>query len=139
MILLINVCSLSGLHFLSKNILSIGFATLFTHSQLLNEMFILSDKTHCCNGTFAFTLLLTKEYLTKRNYVQIYRVRYTQGSVLGPILFLLYTADLLQLVRRHHLHPHAFANDRFMGFATRRMLTLFVTVCLSALTTCQIG
>jgi len=22
-----------------------------------------------------------------------------------------YTADLLQLIRRHHLHPHAYADD----------------------------
>ena len=34
-----------------------------------------------------------------------------QVSVLGPILFLLYTADLLQLVRVHGLEPHLYADD----------------------------
>ena len=29
-----------------------------------------------------------------------------QGSVLGPILFILYTANLLQLIQTHGLHPH---------------------------------
>ena len=34
-----------------------------------------------------------------------------QGSVLGPILFLLYTADLLRLVEGHTLLPHLYADD----------------------------
>jgi len=34
-----------------------------------------------------------------------------QGSVLEPILFILHVADLLYLVRRHQLSPHAFADD----------------------------
>jgi len=41
--LLLSVFSLSGLHLLSKSILSNRFVKLFTHSQLFNEMFIFSS------------------------------------------------------------------------------------------------
>ena len=41
------------------------------------------------------------------------------GSVLGPILFLLYVADLILLIRRHQLVPHSYADDtQIYGFSS---------------------
>ena len=58
-----------------------------------------------------------------------------QGSVLGSILFLLYTADLLQLISRHLLHPRAFADDtQIYGFckpSTTDMLWQSLFACVN--------
>ena len=34
-----------------------------------------------------------------------------QGSVLGPVLFILYVADLAALIQKHDLSPHQYADD----------------------------
>jgi len=50
-----------------------------------------------------------------------------QGSVLGPILSLLYTAEVLQTVKRHQLHPHAYADDtQIYGFCSPLTVSVLV-------------
>ena len=42
------------------------------------------------------------------------------GSVLGPITFLLYIADLIQLIEKTGLYPHLYADDtQIYGFYPR--------------------
>jgi len=72
-----------------KNILSNRFATLFTSSQPLTEVFIFNGKP-TCNGTFAIYIAANKEYLKKRlivlrhvesTFSQLYCLKFSFKSV----------------------------------------------------------
>ena len=59
-----------------------------------------------------------------------------QGLVLGPILFILYTADLVTLVHKFRLSPHLYADDtQIYGACSPVNVDAFilnVNECLSA-------
>ena len=61
--------------------------------------------SYLCNRTHAVTInSLQSEHTTLHYGVP-------QGSVLGPVLFILYTQPLFNLVSKHAVNHHAFADD----------------------------
>ena len=61
--------------------------------------------SYLCNRTHAVTINSLQSQHTTLHY------GVPQGSVLGPVLFILYTQPLFNLVSKHAVNHHAFADD----------------------------
>ena len=102
--------------------MSAAFDTV-DHKILIDRL----DKTHGIQGS---VLEWMKSYLSgrvqavvsdnKKSSTSVVCRGVPQGSVLGPLLFLLYTVDLFKIIQSHGLSDHAYADDNQIYFHSPR-------------------
>ena len=90
----------------SSSSTSVFLLTRFQHYFGISGPALSWFSSYLCNRTHAVTInSLQSEHTTLHYGVP-------QGSVLGPVLFILYTQPLFNLVIKHAVNHHAFADDK---------------------------
>ena len=101
--------------------------------QRLHHSFGLRDEV--LSSIKSFITVRTQRVRAGGTYSMYSAVYYgvPQGSVLGPILFLLYTADVLVIAARHDVGVHSYADDTQLSTSPDNSKATFVrlTSCIN--------
>ena len=99
--------------------LSAAFDTV-DHSVLLYRLenrFNIRDKAFSCFKSYLSNR--SQSVIVNRDYSSSHDIVYgvPQGSVLGPTLYLLYTSPLGDIIRKHDMEFHSYADDSKIYFS----------------------
>ena len=113
-------------------------------TQKLNTYFTFSRLHQTSFGLSGSVLAWFSSYIDqRRHYVSVHgehsavsemKFGVPQGSVLGPILFIMYTVDVISIVERAGLSVHQFADDtQIYGSVVHisRRLSAMISACAS--------
>jgi Reverse transcriptase (RNA-dependent DNA polymerase) len=103
------------------------------------DLSILLESLSSWFGISGTALNRVKSYLTSRSFFvqvrdsqsSVYQLLYgvPQGSVLGPLLFILYTSPLSTIISKSSVHHHLYADDTY-SFSFLFLLINSVKMCL---------
>ena len=107
--------------------LSAAFDTV-NHDLLLSRLekrFGITDvvlnwfKSYLCSRIHNLSVSINQSHSTKRDLL----VGVPQGSVLGPLLYMLYTAPISDVIASHQLNYHLYADDTqlYLAFKTNHL------------------